>query len=362
MKEEESSVRKDLGSALFGGSAGLGSAMVRGGNPFSTSDSNATRPNPFSTALAHANDTSLSSTKEETNLSISFAAKATISSTDSNPFSGQIQPTQNDHHEPRIPWPTDPSTLPKPYPTSYLDAEYDHIFPLSNMSNISNTSPNFENDDPTSLDPSGPNDKARKPNQKASAKDTKIDDAAAKALERSGHDATFLHFADITSQNPEQVLRYYDITASTPTMPLLYSRSDEVGRILSPSAHEGVAAGAIEVGDVSERLPRCGNCGGKRVVEVQLMPHAITTLERDMEPAQAFEEGMEWGSLVVGVCDKDCGADPDATEGYVEEWVGVSWEEVVMWSPAGDGKGQTQTAASGGSGGLTDGKKKGKKK
>ncbi len=41
---------------------------------------------------------------------------------------------------------------------------------------------------------------------------------------------------------------------------------------------------------------------------------------------------MEWGTVVLGVCALDCqqqGVGVGAGEvGYVEEWVGVQWEEV----------------------------------
>jgi pre-rRNA-processing protein TSR4 len=39
---------------------------------------------------------------------------------------------------------------------------------------------------------------------------------------------------------------------------------------------------------------------------------------------------MEWGTIILGVCSKDC-KPRDVEEGevgYVEEWIGVQWEEV----------------------------------
>ena len=75
------------------------------------------------------------------------------------------------------------------------------------------------------------------------------------------------------------------------------------------------------------RIPRCGNCGAKRVFEFQLTPHAISLLEAEEEGM----EGMEWGTVVVGVCEKDCGERgvQEGKVGWVEEWVAVSWEENV---------------------------------
>jgi pre-rRNA-processing protein TSR4 len=62
------------------------------------------------------------------------------------------------------------------------------------------------------------------------------------------------------------------------------------------------------------------------VFEVQLTPHAITELEAE----EMSLDGMEWGTIIMGVCSKDC-KPSDVAEGqvgYVEEWIGVQWEEV----------------------------------
>jgi pre-rRNA-processing protein TSR4 len=42
-------------------------------------------------------------------------------------------------------------------------------------------------------------------------------------------------------------------------------------------------------------------------------------------------EGMDWGTIILGVCSKDC-MPRDTREGqveYLEEWVGVQWEELA---------------------------------
>jgi len=124
------------------------------------------------------------------------------------------------------------------------------------------------------------------------------------------------------AQNPEQILRYeFD------GVPLLYSTSDTVGKLLSPSS-TSAAAGKVSVsGGGRSRIPRCNNCGGDRVFEVQLTPHAITVLEEE----EMGLEGMEWGTIIMGVCGKDCmpvGIE-NGEVGYVEEWVGVQWEESI---------------------------------
>ena len=137
-------------------------------------------------------------------------------------------------------------------------------------------------------------------------------------------DKAFQRFADRLSQNPLQVLRYeYKGT------PLLYSKTDTVGKLLGPhqstsqSSHSKVAT----VGRPgSTGMPRCQSCGAGRVLEVQLTPQAITELEVE----EMGLEGMDWGTVILGVCQEDC--QPKGTEpgqaGYLEEWVGVQWEEV----------------------------------
>ena len=74
------------------------------------------------------------------------------------------------------------------------------------------------------------------------------------------------------------------------------------------------------------KIPRCGNCTSERVFEVQLTPQTIAELEVGEEGI----EGMEWGSVVLGVCSVDCEARgvEKGDVGWVEEWVGVQWEDV----------------------------------
>jgi pre-rRNA-processing protein TSR4 len=133
-------------------------------------------------------------------------------------------------------------------------------------------------------------------------------------------DNTFQKFADRLAQNPEQVIRY-----EFKGQPLLYSKSDAVGQLLAPSQAQNAKVAAGQ-GPGGGRMPRCENCGSARVFEVQLTPHAITELEAE----DLSLEGMEWGTIIAGVCEKDCM--PRGTDlgkvGYVEEWAGVQWEEV----------------------------------
>lgn len=135
-------------------------------------------------------------------------------------------------------------------------------------------------------------------------------------------DKTFQKFASRLSQNPEQVLRY-ELGGS----PLLYSTNDAAGKLLSSQATRTATTAKIQLRASRDgpRLPPCENCGAKRVFELQLVPHAITMLEVD----ETGLDGMDWGTIIVGVCERDCGdrGVEQGVWGWVEEWVGVQWEE-----------------------------------
>ena len=146
-----------------------------------------------------------------------------------------------------------------------------------------------------------------------------------KEVYESSMDTTFQKFADRVGENAEQVLRY-----EFRGKPLLYSDHDAIGKMLAAHSENGTA-GNEKVRTASSRggagFPRCNNCGSERVFEVQLTPHAITELEAE----EMSIDGMEWGTVVMAVCSKDCKpSDVDEDEvGYVEEWVGVQWEDVA---------------------------------
>lgn len=137
-----------------------------------------------------------------------------------------------------------------------------------------------------------------------------------KDLFESTLDKTFQKFADRVGQNPEQVIRYEFRGA-----PLLYAKSDAVGKKLVAAAES-----KIKVSGSASGMPRCSNCGGERVFEVQMTPHAIDELEAEEDGL----EGMEWGTIILGVCNKDCAPKDvkDAEVGYIEEWIGAQWEEL----------------------------------
>ena len=285
----------DIGTALFSPQ----SSAPYTANPFSTSDTsdNSATSNPFASASSLAAKPSQKPTV--TGLSESFAAKARISSSD-------LTPPSSDAPHSYQPWPPQ-SSFPPPYPKYFLDAEYEAL------------------DDPTAV--------PYPPSTINAPKDTDTDDVGAsgststdeeKQLFESSMDKTFQRFADRLAQNPEQVLRY-----EFGGQPLLYSTTDTIGKMLDLHNHSGNLGLKITTGHgetAASGIPPCQNCGAERVFELQLVPYAITVLEEDEDVGL---EGMDWGTVILGVCSKDC-TPRDIREGevgYLDEWVGVQWEE-----------------------------------
>ncbi|KAL9616702.1 MAG: hypothetical protein Q9160_008455 [Pyrenula sp. 1 TL-2023] len=259
-------------------------------------------PQPPSTPTSQPNSTSnTTQTHDPSPLSETFASKLRVSS----------PPTSTTTPTPSTPWPP-LTSFPPPYPLYHLDADYETLdpepaAPLPSSSSASTSKSAYD-------DPSDPPSKSST---------TTTDDAS--TLTDSAHDPTFLRFSTRLSQNPSQVLRY-----EFGGHPLLYSSTDAVAsRFPSSSASSS-----------SSKIPSCENCGGKRVFELQLVPGAISALEDEEQEQEQDagidgDEGMEWGTVILGVCERDCGAGAfvEGTGGEVgwrEEWVGVQWEERVV--------------------------------
>ncbi|WVR06643.1 hypothetical protein IAU60_003675 [Kwoniella sp. DSM 27419] len=151
----------------------------------------------------------------------------------------------------------------------------------------------------------------------------------------------------------KQVLRY-----ELGGMPLPYSSTSPLCRKLFPGVQKPI--GKDEELDIEalydpSSVPVCAQCGSQRTFELQLVPSLISVLrpntltttgeapkaskgetkseeERKKELARlaagakgddasaAEEEAeMEWGTVMIFGCEKDC-------VGITEEWVGVEWE------------------------------------
>ncbi|ATY63787.1 PDCD2 domain protein [Cordyceps militaris CM01] len=266
-----------LGDALFGGgpsaaAAGSANPFSSNANPFSSSTGGAASSpfgaSPFASQPPAAAAPAPTTTKDK-DLPKTFAATLSLHS----PITDAVRPPAPE------PWPA-PAQQPTPYPTLYLaDADYETLDP-----------------EPADL-PLPANARI----EDADAPETTS--AADREAFESAMDTTFQKFADRLAQNPEQAIRYEFGGA-----PLLCSKTDAVGRMVGRAA-----------------MPRCAACGGRRVFEVQLTPHAITELEAETMNL----EGMEWGTVIVGVCERDCvpGYLAEEEPAYLEEWAGVQWED-----------------------------------
>ncbi|OAL46022.1 hypothetical protein IQ07DRAFT_603432 [Pyrenochaeta sp. DS3sAY3a] len=291
-----------IGESLFGvnNSASTSAPANPFANPFS-SKSNAQAPaNPFSSKLATAATPipTIQATPPPTEqvdeastvLPETFASKVRLSS----------PPPSEQPLRPHEPWPAE-SAFDAPYPHYSLDAEYETLDAPSTPEIPENV--RMDLDTETGESGGGKEDKE---------------------VYESSLDKTFQKFADRVGENAEQVLRY-----EFKGKPLLYSDNDAVGKLLAHHSENGPSSNAKVTTTGSKGgggMPRCQNCGAERVFEVQLTPHAITELEAD----EMTIDGMEWGTIIMAVCTKDC-KPSDVSEGevgYVEEWVGVQWEEV----------------------------------
>lgn len=299
----EGKARINIGETLFGtkGKEGGSNPFSNGGggkeNPFSTGGG--VKANPFSTSSTTGSQNPFApkpssppkptpSKEASTTLPQTFATALSLN----NP--------QTTYGPPPIPepFPVDAKAYPTAYPKLYLvDADYEILDkqPLEKME-----IPQVMDIDEGSGSGGGKEDKE---------------------VFESTLDTQFQKFADRVGYNPEQVLRY-----EFAGLPLLYSNTDAVGRLLSSSSSGGGNEKVkVSGGGVGGGIPRCNLCGGKREFECQLTPHAIMELEHDEEGL----DGMEWGTIIVGVCGKDCV--PNHTKnrevGWVEEWVGVQWED-----------------------------------
>ena len=305
IKQEEEKPQPKIGESLFGVKNSASSTALANpfSNPFSSS-SNGTAPanpfassasaNPFAAPTTSTPPPAIEVTPEEkkdeasTTLPETFAQKARIST----PTTTTPQPAR-----PHEPWPSD-SAFPTPFPYYSLDAEYEAI---------GTSAPEVpQNVRMMDID-----------NEGGSSSGGGKED---KEIYESAHDAVFQKFADRVGENPEQILRY-----EFKGKPLLYSDADAVGKALA--SHAENTSSKVQVAGKTAGIPRCQNCGAERVFEVQLTPHAITELEAE----EMSIDGMEWGTIIVGVCSKDCkpGDVEEGQVGYVEEWAGVQWEEVA---------------------------------
>jgi pre-rRNA-processing protein TSR4 len=302
----------NLGETLFGVKPSNSAA-----NPFAMGSSSMTG-NPFTTvprnpAPANNDSTAATATSPSATLPETFAQKARLSAAEE---AKQQQESSKSSTKtplgPPEPWPAQ-SSFPKPFPRSNIECETEYI-----------SRPTSDNN---------PSSSAQVTNADGEATTT----TSLESAFESSMDKTFQRFADRLSQNPEQILRY-----EWQGQPLLYSKSDAIGKLLSPTSGSSSSSidGRITTTSTSSglpafsaRVPRCGNCRAKREFEMQITPFAILELESgDDDDDVGLLDGMDWGTILVGACVEDCAEQGRKADevGYVEEWVGVQWEELVV--------------------------------
>lgn len=280
--------KADLGASLFGATS-LTNSVSSNANPFSSAPASSAGANPFATPKL-ATPAAQTSTNA---LAESFADKVRVSSPEPSTTPSSLKPTPESQGA-SAPWPAQ-AAFPDPYQNYYLDAEYETLSRPSTP-----TVPDNVQMEPMDEDGSGA----------AELKDTF----------ESELDKAFMKFSTRLAHNPEQVLRYeYRGT------PLLSSYGDQVGKLLHPE-HSGGKVTTTGGG----YMPQCEYCGAGRVFEFQLVPHAITVLEDGREGVGLGKDdaGMEWSTIVMGVCAKDCVPETLGQTGWREEWAGVQWEEL----------------------------------
>ncbi|KJR88787.1 pre-rRNA-processing protein TSR4 [Sporothrix schenckii 1099-18] len=318
-KAETTQASKTVGAAPM-----LGNSLFGAANPFSAGGTSSNNANPFS--LGGSASPSISGTSNPFSLggaASAPAAKAPTAKLPTSPSEKTQQSTDDaakdlpktfaetlaindDKSEttavttaaPPEPWPP-ANSWPAAYPVSWIaDAEYETLDPT-----------------PAAI-PGVVTETMEVEGELAGGSGGGKED---KFVFESSMDAAFQKFADRVAQNPDQVIRY-----EFNGLPLFYNKDDAVAGIWG----QNPAGGSIStiLASTSGRLPPCPNCRSRRVFEVQLMPHAIDLLEAD----ELGLEGMDWGTVLVAVCEKDCQvqATPAGEASYLEEWAGVQWEDL----------------------------------
>lgn len=280
---------KDLGASLFGATS-LTSSVSANANPFSLGAAPSAASNPFAMPKPSTAPASQPSTDA---LAESFADKVRLSppeqSQSATPAPSSLKATPESQGT-LAPWPAE-SAFPAPYQKYYLDAEYETLSRPST--------------------PTVPDNVQMEPMEEEGSGGADLKDAFESEIDKA-----FMKFSTRLAHNPEQVLRY-----EFRGTPLLSSYTDLVGKFL----HSEHAAGRVTTTGGGSRMPRCEYCGAERVFEFQLVPHAIAILE---DGSEVVDSGMEWSTIIMGVCGKDCAPETIGQTGWREEWAGVQWEDM----------------------------------
>ncbi|GAA6063601.1 hypothetical protein JCM10212_006218 [Sporobolomyces blumeae] len=374
-------VAVDLGGLVFGGSASVGSASNPSSNPFApttastSSNPFAPRPvvpvtNPFSPPVASPlNPFAPSPTTPAADVADS------TTSTDTR-HDGQVTSS----------WTSGPA-----YPPQYITTSYEPASPqpstknLPPMSNLKISDP--LSDEPDLSDDESPVGGGTGPRAgKGSGGRTKkgsggghgrADGSGGRGgggggagkngvvgegyeVQRvKGVDEIFLRFQERVAREGTQVVRY-----DHGTQPLPFSASSAAYRTLYPPSTPGgpvsshppstSSSSATELGQYTpSRAPTCRACRQRSTFEYQLMPHLVSVLNKteglnglsayddasggdcrrpaanDARKAKADpdDEGLDWATVWVYSCERECVDPGKDKEAWREERVLVEWEE-----------------------------------
>lgn len=205
--------------------------------------------------------------------------------------------------------------------------------------------------------------KGQQQSSSGSGKDDWLEETYERATRAKGTDSAFERFTKLVSQNPAQVIRYQH--GGTP---LLYTLHDKTSKMLLGSSYgstedidseddEDDEEGTVSNEYTTASLPKCPFCGGRRVFEMQLMPALLSELSlfnhipkqpksstSNSQPRlmgkrllDSVDLGMEFGTILVFVCENDChkgktGLDCLAEDtGSVNQYIGAVYHpELVL--------------------------------
>lgn len=156
-----------------------------------------------------------------------------------------------------------------------------------------------------------------------------------------GVDKAFQKFTERVQLWPEQCVRYDFV----PGTPMLFTYADATAQLLLPPNTKQHSYKHTKPS--AHRVPRCKACGGPRGFDFQLMPNLLSLLDvtkaeylseqetkasQERKGAQAFDIGMEWGTVMVYSCVADCfgkaaGDEGDGSVRYFEEVALAQFED-----------------------------------
>ncbi|KAF8915449.1 programmed cell death protein 2 [Mucidula mucida] len=163
-------------------------------------------------------------------------------------------------------------------------------------------------------------------------------------------DQVFEKFSTRVEYEPEQCVRY-ELNGT----PLPFGQGPAFDVIFPPPPAENLpvtkpdfkVVRTVKRSYTTDSIPKCPSCGSKRVFECQLMPNLINILKdasdkgnalTDEERRKAVEKalkgdaetrGMDWGTVMVFSCEKDCCTGEGAKEAWREEHVLIQWDMEV---------------------------------